>query len=269
MGANIPRPADLGLYTFARAGRANHSRIHRRVIHSRICNPRSVSEVGVIIREERIGGQRLILGDCLQVMPLLGKVDACLTDPPYGIGTGKARAGRGGKDWGVQEWDKATVEGLEEAIAVLNVPSIVWGGNYYSFPVSRGWLSWDKCQPAEWYSTAHFELAWTNIDRNAQRFFMSQVVAHTAMDKKHPSQKPVALMEWCLGFLPKAQTILDPFMGSGTTLVACQRLGRNGTGIELDPDYFDIACKRVDEATRQVDLFIEPPKPAPTQEVLL
>jgi len=222
-----------------------------------------------IIKEERIGNQRLILGDCLQVMPLLGKVDAVVTDPPYGIGTGKKAVGSGGKLWGKQTWDLKTVEGLESAILALNVPSIVWGGNYYNFPPARCFLSWDKCQPAEWYSTAHFELAWTNLDRNAQRFFMSQVVAHSGMDKAHPSQKPVALMEWCLGFLPNAKTILDPFMGSGTTLVACQRMGRQGIGIELDPDYFAIACKRVDEAARQDDLFIAAPPPKPKQEPLL
>ena len=81
----------------------------------------------------------------------------------------------------------------------------------------------------------------------------------------HPTQKPVALMEWCLGFLPDAKTILDPFMGSGTTLVACQRMGRHGTGIELDPDYFDIACRRVDEAARQPDLLIPETRPQPVQ----
>ena len=87
--------------------------------------------------------------------------------------------------------------------------------------------------------------------------------------RQHPTQKPLGVMEWCIGHLPDtAQTILDPFMGSGTTLVACQKLGRQGTGIELDPDYFDIACKRVDEATRQPDLFVEP-APQATQEVLL
>ena len=87
--------------------------------------------------------------------------------------------------------------------------------------------------------------------------------------KQHPTQKPIALMEWCLGFLPNAETILDPFMGSGTTLVACQRLGRSGIGIELDPDYFNIACKRVDEATRQPDLFVAPPAQAPKQEPMI
>ena len=85
--------------------------------------------------------------------------------------------------------------------------------------------------------------------------------------KVHPTQKPVALMEWCLGFLPNAETILDPFMGSGTTLVACAKLGRKGIGIELDPEYFQIACRRVDEAYRQPDLFVAPPA-APKQEAM-
>ncbi len=86
--------------------------------------------------------------------------------------------------------------------------------------------------------------------------------------KVHPTQKPVALMRWCLGFLPAAWTILDPFMGSGTTIVACQKEGRAGIGIEKDPEYFDAACRRVEEAMRQPDLFV-PPAPAPVQEPLL
>lgn len=74
-------------------------------------------------------------------------------------------------------------------------------------------------------------------------------------------------MEWCLSFAPQAETILDPFLGSGTCLVACAKLGRKGIGIELDPDYFDIACKRVEEAYRQPDLFVAPPEP-PKQEAM-
>ncbi len=100
------------------------------------------------------------------------------------------------------------------------------------------------------------------------RIFTQNRVALLIDGAQHPTQKPVALMEWCLGFLPDAKTILDPFMGSGTTLVACAKLGRKGIGIELDPDYFEIACKRVAEAYRQPDLFIAPPE-KPTQEVLL
>jgi DNA modification methylase len=222
--------------------------------------------MSAIKKDVTIGDCRLILGDCLEVMPLLGKVDAVVTDPPYGIGTGKTPVGSKGLDWGVQSWDKSTVKGLEQIILLLTCPAIVWGGNYYQFPPSRCWLSWDKGQPAEWYSTAHFELAWTNLDKVAKRFLMTQVAAYSKMDKAHPSQKPLPLMRWCIGHLPKdAETILDPFMGSGTTLVACAKLGRKGIGIEMDPDYFEIACKRVQAAYDQPDLFVAPPTPA-TQE---
>jgi DNA modification methylase len=222
--------------------------------------------MSAIKKDVTIGNCRLILGDCLEVMPALGKVDAVVTDPPYGIGTGKTRAGSKGLDWGVQSWDKSTVKGLERIVLSLTCPAIVWGGNYYHFPPSRCWLSWDKGQPAEWYSTAHFELAWTNLDKVAKRFLMTQVAAYSQMDKAHPSQKPLPLMRWCINHLPDtAQTILDPFMGSGTTLVACAKLGRKGIGIEMDPDYFEIACKRVQAAYDQPDLFVAPPAPA-TQE---
>jgi DNA modification methylase len=81
--------------------------------------------------------------------------------------------------------------------------------------------------------------------------------------REHPTQKPLGVMQWCLGFLPDAVTILDPFMGSGTTGVAAIQLGRKFIGIELDPDYFDIACKRIEEAWKQPRLFEEPRQPAP------
>ena len=212
-----------------------------------------------IIREERIGGQRLLLGDCLQVMPLLGRFDACLTDPPYGIGIADnpVRQKHARKDW------DAMAVGAEhlQALRAITSEQVIWGGNYFALPPSRGFLVWDKKQP-ENFSLAMCEQAWWSRDTNAKVFSKSVL----GYDKQHPTQKPVALMEWCLGFLPDAKTILDPFAGSGTTLVACQRMGRAGTGIELDPDYFDIACRRVDEATRQPDMFIAPPAPQPTQE---
>jgi site-specific DNA-methyltransferase (adenine-specific) len=212
----------------------------------------------MIIREERIGNQRLILGDCLQVMPGLGKLDACLTDPPYGIGIADnpVRQKHARKDW-----DSVAV-GLEhlQALRAITAEQIIWGGNYFVLPPSRGFLVWDKKQP-ENFSLAMCEQAWWSRDTNAKVFSKSVL----GYDKQHPTQKPVALMEWCLGFLPDAKTILDPFMGSGTTLVACQRMGRHGTGIELDPDYFDIACRRVDEAARQPDLLIPETQPKPVQ----
>jgi DNA modification methylase len=219
-----------------------------------------------IRKEVVIGNARLLLGDCLGVMRELEPVDAVVTDPPYGIGTGKAKAGSKGKLWGEQAWDRTTVPGLVPAIAAAAPDAIVWGGNYYPFPPSRCWMIWDKGQPDAWYSTAHFEMAWTTFDKNARAFRMSQVEAYSRMDKAHPSQKPVALMEWCLGFLPKAQTILDPFAGSGTTGVACVKLGRSFIGIERDPDYFAIMVRRIEEAHRQPDMFVpQPARVAPVQ----
>lgn len=220
-----------------------------------------ISKISGVRRVEVIGAQTLIEADCLEVMPLLGKVDSVVTDPPYGIGITKSNRlavsrGMGGKDWDDKPADLTSLP---------KVPQIIWGGNYFDLPPTRAPLVWDKNNAGRDF--ADFEMAWTNLDMVARRFVMRPM----NMDggKVHPTQKPVALMEWCLGFLPDAETILDPFMGSGTTLVACQRLGRSGIGIELDPDYFEIACRRVDEATRQPDLFVEPAAPAPKQEALI
>jgi len=214
----------------------------------------------MIKREERIGGQRLILGDCLEVMPLLDKVDAVVTDPPYGIGIADnpVRQKHARKDW-----DAAAVGNEHlQAIRAISSEQIIWGGNYFDLPPSRGFLIWDKKQPQN-FSLAMCEQAWWSRDANAKVFSKSVL----GYDKRHPTQKPIALMEWCLGFLPDAETILDPFMGSGTTLVACQKLGRKGIGIELDEDYWRIACERVHQAWKQPDLFIADSKqPAPVQE---
>jgi len=223
-------------------------------------------------RKEVIGDCTLYLGDCLEVMPALGNVDAVVTDPPYGIGADEAAAKNKGKwGWkyyGESEWDRFRPS--SEIFATIKMQSkeqIVWGGNYFTdmLPPTMRWLVWDKGQRD--FSLADCEFAWTSQQKAARVFNYAR--AKALLDgKEHPTQKPVALMEWCLGFLPDAKTILDPFMGSGTTLVACAKLGRKGIGIELDPDYFEIACKRVRDAYAQPDLFIAPPA-KPTQEVLL
>lgn len=213
--------------------------------------------MNAIIKDVTIGDCRLILGDCLSIMPLLGKVDAVVTDPPYGIGITKSNRlatsrGLGGKDWDDKPADISTLP---------DVPSIIWGGNYFDLPPMRAPLVWDKNNAGRDF--ADFEMAWTNLDMVARRI----VLRPMNMDggKEHPTQKPIRVMEWCLGFIPDATTILDPFMGSGTTLVACAKLGRKGIGIELDPDYFEIACKRVQQAYDQPDLFVPQPS-KPTQE---
>ena len=213
------------------------------------------------MREERIGGQRLILGDCLEVMPTLGKVDAVVTDPPYGIGFGaKHTKWSANRETKLGDWDAD----IPDIMPLLNVcdNAVIWGGERFGLPVRRRWLTWVKPDAAPTFAST--EYAWTSMDAPA-RHFTYAVGAVNQERVGHPTQKPVALMEWCLGFLPDARTILDPFMGSGTTLVACQKLGRHGIGIEIDPDYFDIACRRVDEAARQPDLFIAP-TPKPIQE---
>jgi DNA modification methylase len=224
--------------------------------------------VNPIIRERTIGNCRLIQGDCLAVMPLLCKVDAVVTDPPYGIGEdgGRFRGRRGGGHRVLEKkgWDTSRPTApVFAAICSISDEQIVWGGNYFAdlLPASKGWLYWDKLMGGDF---ADGELAWTSLDRALRKFTMCNKMA----GKQHPTQKPAALMEWCLGFLPDAKTILDPFMGSGTTLVACAKLGRHGIGIEIDPDYFDIACERVQKAYDQPDMFIEP-APKPVQEALL
>ena len=213
------------------------------------------------MREERIGNQRLILGDCLDVMPTLGRVDAVVTDPPYGIGFGARHTKwSANRKTHLGNWDSEIPDILPLLDAAEDL--IIWGGERFALPVRRRWLTWVKPDAAPTFAST--EYAWTSRDAPA-RHFTCAVGAVNQERVGHPTQKPVALMEWCLGFLPDAKTILDPFMGSGTTLVACQKLGRHEIGIEIDPGYFEIACRRVEEAARQPDLFIEP-APKPIQE---
>lgn len=211
-----------------------------------------------ILREERIGGQRLILGDCRDIIGGL-EFDAICTDPPYGIGINKSNRLSVSRGFGDESWDDEPAD-LSDIVA-MNIPSIIWGGNYFGLPAHRAPLVWDKNNAGRDF--ADFELAWTNLDMVARRF----VFRPMNMDggKLHPTQKPVALMEWCLGFLPNPKAVLDQYMGSGSTLVACQRMGIAGIGIERTERHFETACKRVDEATRQPDLFIAP-APQPKQE---
>lgn len=224
-------------------------------------------EINPIVREVTIGNCRLIQGDCLDVMPTLGRFDAVVTDPPYGIGEdGGAQRTRGRKGYSKhkkKDWDKSRpAEQVFPYLASAPSGAIIWGGNYFAdlLPPTMGWLYWRKLMGGDF---SDGELAWTSR-KGALREF---VKCPKGMDKSHPCQKPVELMEWCLGFLPDAQTILDPFMGSGTTLVACAKMGRKGIGIELDPDYFDIAVERVRKAYEQPDFFIEQSKqPEPQQE---
>lgn len=212
-------------------------------------------------REEIIGNARLILGDARQILPTLGRVDAVVTDPPYGLGAKLAGGTWGAKSGGGLAWDQNIPDFLADVIAAAPV-AVLWGGNYFSLPASRCWFVWRKLGAVR--TMADVELAWTNIDANSRQIEHS-IAATNAERVGHPTQKPVRVMEWTINQLPgRAEAICDPFMGSGTTGVACARLGRSFIGIEIDERYFDIACRRIEAAQRQSDLFItQPAAPAP------
>lgn len=218
----------------------------------------------MIVREERIGGQRLILGDCRAIAPILPRPDGIITDPPYGVAMERGDSKIGGSIAGDLS--------RPELAWMASVPSIVWGGNNFcdQLPRSTGWLVWFKHFP-DVARHSQAELAWTNCVRTVRHYSEAY---HGFMRQRdgwfHPTQKPVGLMKWCLNFMPAGQTILDPYMGSGPVLLACLLAGKKGVGIEVDPQHFETACRRVDEATRQADLFVQAPAaPAPVQAPLL
>lgn len=225
-----------------------------------------------------IGDCRLALGDCREILPTLGKVDAVVTDPPYGInrdrGFGQGGFGKLGKrrecvkryDGG---WDNERPSGdlLAAVVGAANV-HIIWGGQFFAdaLPAMGKWLIWDKQQTMPSYGDG--ELAWTTLSGDAVKKFtlgLNGIIARGETGL-HPTQKPVALLRWCIEQLPDdAHTILDPFMGSGTTGVACVKLGRKFIGIEIEPKYFDIACRRIEAAYAQPDFFVQPPAPKAEQ----
>ena len=199
---------------------------------------------------EVIGNATLYLGDCREILPTLPKVDAVITDPPYGIGAGRMSLGK----WRTAAMEKGDWDSIApdlDPVLDLSVPTIVWGGNYFPLPPSRAYLVWNKGAGFKGRDFAECEQAWCSFDGNARVFDFDPLARGTYRDKQHPTQKPVELMEWCLTFVPKAQAILDPFMGSGTTGIACTNLGRSFIGIEREPKYFDIACRRIEDAQRQ------------------
>lgn len=183
-------------------------------------------------------------GDCLDVLPTLD-FDAVVSDPPYGVlaesGSAATRRSGGNKDDGVIPWDVAPPP---ELLARLTAkPALLWGGCHLSLPATFGYLVWDK--QIDGLNFGEVEYCWSNL-KFAPRVFRYRAVGVDG-GKLHPTQKPEALMLWCMSFLPKRgiDTILDPFMGSGTTLVAAKRLGRKAIGIEREERYCEIAVKRL------------------------
>lgn len=206
-----------------------------------------------------IGDATLYHADCRDVLPTLGKFDLLLTDPPYGIDYGRAGGFSASHGWGHWrekcEWDidRPPKECFDLMLPLCDI-AIIWGGNYFTdwLPPSMQWLSWDKGQCD--FSLADFELAWSSQNKAARRINYARALA-LKDGKQHPTQKPVTVMAWCLDQVPTAKTVLDPFMGSGTTGVACAQSGRAFTGIERERKYFDVACERIERAYAQGKLF--------------
>jgi len=191
-------------------------------------------------------------GDCRDILPSIGKVDLVLTDPPYGIGEAKGKNKSRGllaqpKDYGVSAWDDAPIpwQTLERLIAVGD-KAIVFGGNFYPVPPSPCWLVWDKQINGDF---ADCELAWTNLNGAVRRIvwmwngMLQQDMKHKEY-RWHPTQKPIPVMKWCIVQAEPCETVLDPFMGSGTTLVAAKSLNKKAIGIEIEERYCEIAANR-------------------------
>lgn len=191
-------------------------------------------------------------GDCRDVLPQVGRLDLLLTDPPYGI------YNNGGK-WGKKAelvWDRKPAAGIAEMLSVAT-EQVIWGGIYFDLRPSRGWLVWYKRDSVP--SAADVELAWTSKDMNS-RLFDHPIAATNAERVGHPTQKPLALMKWCLSLFPDARSVLDPFCGSGTTLVAAKALGRRAVGIEIEERYCEIAAKRLSQEVFNFEAQRIPPQ---------
>ncbi len=216
----------------------------------------------------KIGDATLYLGDCMDILPTLDKVDAVITDPPYGIGEtgnnsrqkapGLSRLGTKTRviDYPKMDWDDySPATELISAIRNKATWCAFFGGNYFELPPTSCWLVWDKLNSGDF---ADCELAWTNWPKAVRRiqWRWNGMIRQGNEDRFHPTQKPLGVMKWVIDLCPKADTILDPFMGSGTTGVAAIQMGRKFIGIEREPKYFEIACKRIEQATKQEDMFI-------------
>lgn len=210
--------------------------------------------------EDAKAGITIYNGDCLEILQQLGGVDLVLTDPPYGIliNTNYALGARGVGKIKVNGKEFPKVHGNDEPFdpaPLFRFPhQILWGANHYAhrLPHNGRWLIWDKrCGVIPERTQADGEMAWCD-QYGAARIFrhmwdgMVKDSEH-GVPREHPTQKPLVLINWCLDFYPDAKTILDPFMGSGTTLRAAKDLGRKAIGIEIEEKYCEIAAKRLSQ----------------------
>jgi len=208
-----------------------------------------------------IGDATLYLGDCMDILPTLDKVDAVITDPPYGIGDRLVKGGKGGSFDSLvlseaDLWDKKPSKELLDLIRSKGNVQFIWGGNFLDLPPCDKPLCWDKVRPNQ-KNLSEWEYCWTSLVGRAEMFKHCANGGFLSSEPRyHPTQKPVEVMKWCIEKAKNPNEILDPFMGSGTTGVAAVQMGRRFIGIEREKKYFDIACKRIEQATKQEDMFI-------------
>ena len=210
---------------------------------------------------------KVIQGDCLEVMRQIPDkcIDLVLTDPPYGLDIHKNNSSRGklavSKDYGICEWDKRVPDLIyfKEMIRVSK-NQIIFGGNYFTEYLKNSpcWIVWDKDNGLTDF--ADCELAWTSFNTAVRKVkFKWQGMLQGDMKNKdtrvHPTQKPVYVMKWILNkYSQPTDLILDPFLGSGTTAVACKELERNFIGVEISPEYCEIARKRIEMTNVQYEI---------------
>jgi site-specific DNA-methyltransferase (adenine-specific) len=234
------------------------------------------------VRKEVIGACELYLADCREVLPTLDKIDAAVMDPPYGLDLGVASDKRGGRhglakasyesyEDNEDNFEAIVLPGVRTALALarrgavfcnhrlhqLPAPDAI-GGVYLPSAQGRHCWGFNSLSPVAYYGTA------PGLQKGSRPSAIWST--DTAQKNGHPCPKPVSWMLWLVSHASlRGETVLDPFMGSGTTGVACVRLGRRFVGIEIDPKYFDISCTRIEEATKQPDLFISEPAPRAEQ----
>ena len=253
-----------------------------------------VENIPGVKRARVIGDCELLQGDCLEITPNIGKVDAVVADPPYQLSDSGPGASHFGMSLSKFDGDryKAIVSGVDYPALFARFDQIQSPPNGFVFCSNRQvsklmaecegrslattLLVWHKTNAAPFANgvwrgdieyIVHFRGKGATFNGGACD--KTKVLPHPIVqDDAHPTVKPQPIIQRLIrNCSDLGQTVLDPFMGSGTTLVACAKLGRRGIGIELDPDYFDIACKRVEEAYRQPDLFVQRPE-APKQEAM-
>ena len=239
--------------------------------------------VSAYSRVERLAkGITLYLGDCRKVLPELGKIDAVVSDPPYGMAWntnstrftgGNQKRGQGRADFGPIREDN---EPFNPAVWLTFPETILWGANHYAARLPLGqtlvWLK--KSQKVYGTFLSDAEIGWQSGGHGVYCKFveftggLARKAENDGCRSAHPTQKPIDLMQWCLLRLKGGQHVLDPFMGSGTTGVACVRLGRSFTGIEIEPKYFDIACRRISDELSTPTMFSPPQAPAVQDKLL-